>query len=358
VQRHRLVERFFVAKKEFSSQAGYAEVLTDPEAPTELDLDLIYSSQALVTRIGPNGRPSSSTSMPGLVAQMLELLRLESGQRVLEIGAGTGYNAALISEIVGSQQAVVAVDIQEDVIEQTARLLKQAGFGEIKLVVRDGFFGVAEEAPFDRIVATVGLFDVSPHWTHLLLPDGEMLLPVYQGGAAPLLRVRKEGGSAVGRVVGTAGFMAIQGEMRPDVGEPSVPSATPPEPVERVPGWSSGITTSERWHFWFFVTASDRRGSLLAIPGHDDGYTWRNWTFGLAEGASNAIIDGDDLVLVGDPGPLVQRLEALRSIWESQGRAKASDFEIEFVSKESYAGTQNDLAIERKYHYQVLRLVV
>jgi protein-L-isoaspartate(D-aspartate) O-methyltransferase len=354
VPRHKLVDRFFVANKEYSSQSGYTEIVADPENPTAEDLDLIYSHRALVTRLGLSGMPSSSTSMPGLVANMLELLRLEPAQKVLEIGAGTGYNAALISEIVGSQTNVVTVDIQQDVVEQTLRLLKAAGYGDIKVLTRDGFLGVPEEAPFDRIVATVGLFDISPHWADQLSPDGEMLLPVYQGGAAPLLRVRKEHGSLVGRAVGGSGFMPIQGEMNPGDSQGEAGKSEPEPKIEKHPGWDLGKGMSQRWHFWFFVTASDSRASLLEVPGQDDGDTWSKWTFGLREGSSKVVVGEDELVLVGKAEHLLEKLEQLHELWESRGRPFASDFEVQFVPKDSYVPTPDTLAIERKYHYQVL----
>lgn len=75
VPRHKLVETFFVPGKLFSSTQGYNEVKNDPGDPKDEDLAVIYSHHALITRMGENGLPSSSTSMPGLVGDMLELLR-------------------------------------------------------------------------------------------------------------------------------------------------------------------------------------------------------------------------------------------------------------------------------------------
>lgn len=355
VPRHMLVERFFVGLKEFSTQAGYREVVIDPANPTEEDLELIYSHRALVTRLDPAGRPSSSTSMPALVADMLELLRLEPGHKVMEIGAGTGYHAALISEIVNSQESVVTVDIQPDVVDQAARLLESTGYGDIKVLARDGFFGVDEEAPFDRIVATVGLFDISPHWPRQLADSGEMLLPVYQGGAAPLLRVRKEGESLFGRAVGGSGFMPIQGEMQPEVQTSTPPHTEANLRVEQRPNWNIGTGMSERWDFWFFLTASDSRASVLPVPGQDDGDTWSNWTFGLKEGSTSVVLGQDQLFLVGEADHLLARLNELHELWESEGRPAASDFDVEFVPKDSPT-PRSALAIERRYHHQILKL--
>jgi protein-L-isoaspartate(D-aspartate) O-methyltransferase len=80
---------------------------------------------------------------------MLELLDLAPGLNVLEIGAGTGYNAALMAELVGDQRLVVTLDVLQDVVEQTRRLLARAGYLQIAVLWRDGVQGAAERAPFD-----------------------------------------------------------------------------------------------------------------------------------------------------------------------------------------------------------------
>lgn len=147
---------------------------------------------------------------------MLELLELRPGMKVLEIGSGTGYNAALMAEIVGVHGLVVTVDIEDDVVSQTARLLTKAGYRQVRVLAVDGFFGVPEDSPYDRIIATVGCPDISPHWLEQLSPDGQMLIPLRHRDANPLHQLWKEGDSARGRVVGHSGFMQMEGELRVD----------------------------------------------------------------------------------------------------------------------------------------------
>jgi protein-L-isoaspartate(D-aspartate) O-methyltransferase len=104
VPRHRLLETFFHRPID---AADFTEVHHDPAHPRPQDLELIYSDTALGTRLVERfgaRLPASSTSQPSLVADMLELLEVAPGHRVLEVGAGTGYNAALLAELVGDQR--------------------------------------------------------------------------------------------------------------------------------------------------------------------------------------------------------------------------------------------------------------
>ena len=86
-----------------------------------------YADEAIPTKWQPDGRAISSSSQPAVMAVMLEQLCVEAGQRVLEIGAGTGYNAALLSHLVGEAGAVTTVDIDEDLVEQASRHLAKPG---------------------------------------------------------------------------------------------------------------------------------------------------------------------------------------------------------------------------------------
>jgi len=126
---------------------------------------------------------TSSASQPSMMAIMLEQLDLRAGQRVLEIGAGTGYNAALMARIVGPSGAVTAVDIDEGLVDRAAVHLAAAGVDGVQLVVADGALGHPPGAPYDRIVLTVGSDDVRPEWVAQLSPGGRLLLPLAVRGS-------------------------------------------------------------------------------------------------------------------------------------------------------------------------------
>src|SRR5688572_4600697 len=104
-------------------------------------LDKVYSDVAIVRKRGEEGQWTSSSSMPTIMAIMLEQLDLKPGQRVLEIGTGTGFNAALIASVVGPNGKVVTVDIQPDLVKDARKCLDVAGYDWVETVIGDGGHG-------------------------------------------------------------------------------------------------------------------------------------------------------------------------------------------------------------------------
>ena len=137
-----------------------------------------YRDDAIVTRRGPDGQPTSSSSQPTIMAIMLDQLGLEPGQRVLEIGAGTGYNAALMKYLVGPSGSVITVDLDQDVAREAAAHLAAAGYPEVTVVAGDGAEGHPAGAPYDRVIATVGVSDLAPAWLGQLGPGGRIVVPL------------------------------------------------------------------------------------------------------------------------------------------------------------------------------------
>jgi protein-L-isoaspartate(D-aspartate) O-methyltransferase len=141
-----------------------------------------YADEAVAVQFAA-GVATSSASQPSMMAIMLEQLGLQRGHRVLEIGAGTGYNAALMARIVGPTGRVTAVDIDEELVERAAGHLASAGVEGVELVAADGALGHPPGAPYDRIVLTVGSDDVRPEWVAQLAPGGRLLLPLAVRGS-------------------------------------------------------------------------------------------------------------------------------------------------------------------------------
>lgn len=141
-----------------------------------VELQKVYSDTYVTTKL-ENDVPISSSSQPAIMAYMLEQLELQPGQRVLEIGAGTGYNAALMAHIVGEAGKVVTIDIDEDIVEAARGHLHAADLSQVQVLCADGSAGYPDLAPYDRIILTVSADDITSAWREQLQQGGEMVLP-------------------------------------------------------------------------------------------------------------------------------------------------------------------------------------
>ncbi len=174
-----------------------------------------YLDDAIVTKRDADGQPISSSSQPAIMAIMLDQLTLAPGQRVLEIGAGTGYNAALMRHIVGPSGAVVSVDIEADLAERARGHLAGAGYPDVTVVAADGADGYPPGAPYDRVIATVGVSDLAPAWLHQAGPGARIVVPLDVRGSQLAVAFGRagSGGHWVSRSIAPCGFMRMRGSL-------------------------------------------------------------------------------------------------------------------------------------------------
>ncbi|MET8563398.1 methyltransferase domain-containing protein [Streptomyces flaveolus] len=138
-----------------------------------------YADVPLATRLR-DGELLSSSSQPSLMARMLVALRVEDGNRVLEVGAGTGYNAALLAHRLGADDLVTTIDLEPEITESARQHLAASGHHPV-VVTGDGARGVPERAPFDRIIATCELPTVPRAWLAQCRPGARILTPLATG---------------------------------------------------------------------------------------------------------------------------------------------------------------------------------
>jgi protein-L-isoaspartate(D-aspartate) O-methyltransferase len=150
-------------------------------------------------------------SQPYIVALMTDLLKPEPNHRVLEIGTGSGYQAAILAELTDQ---VYTLEIIEGLGEQAARRLERIGYQNITCKVADGYYGWESEAPFDAIVVTAAASHVPPPLLKQLKPGGRMVIPV--GGrfqVQQLMLIEKtEAGKITNRQILPVRFVPLTGE--------------------------------------------------------------------------------------------------------------------------------------------------
>jgi protein-L-isoaspartate(D-aspartate) O-methyltransferase len=164
-----------------SSRGGLADPVRDPRVlqamrevprhrfvPAEV-LDYAYSDHPL-----PIGH-GQTISQPYMVAKMTELVAPRSGYRVLEVGTGSGYQAAVLSELVAE---VYTIEIVAPLGERARQLLAELGYENVRVRIGDGYRGWPDKAPFDAIVVTAGADEVPPPLIEQLKPGGRMVIPV------------------------------------------------------------------------------------------------------------------------------------------------------------------------------------
>ncbi len=170
-----------------------------------------YQDEAFVIKTGDDGMPVSSSSQPAIMAIMLEGLGLAPGHRVLEIGTGTGFNAALMAFLVGEQGCVVTVDIDADLVARARANLAAAGFADVVVTCGDGGFGAPGHAPYDRIIVTAGAWDLAPAWLAQLGPGGRIVLPLSVRGIQLCVALEREAGHWRSRSACRCGFIRMAG---------------------------------------------------------------------------------------------------------------------------------------------------
>jgi len=168
-----------------------------------------YQSQAYADHPLPIGY-GQTISQPYIVALMSELLQLEPTDRVLEIGTGSGYQAAILGEIVGE---VYTVEIVEPLAAEATERLARLGYDNVHVLNADGYFGWAEHAPFDAIIVTAAPDHIPAPLVEQLTDGGKLVIPVGPpGGYQTLWEITKSGEEIQKRNVTGVLFVPLTGE--------------------------------------------------------------------------------------------------------------------------------------------------
>lgn len=293
-------------------------------ATSEATLSTLFDpDRALaVKRPSPGGEVTSTASAPRVLAAQIDLLGLEPGHSVLEIGTGPGYFAAVLAEVVGPDGAVTTVDIDATVAEPAAARLKAEGYDQVHVVVGDGHAGVPERAPFDRVVASVGCADVSAAWLAQLTDDGRALVPLLLGGVHPMVLVDRDG---VGSMVSRSGYVAIQGvqgdaNLWASAARTVGPSRGAALPAAIARALRPSGAQAPAWDLGVWVALHDPGAGPLAALSRRDGAARIDVEAGavLRSPGAGGVAVADDLV-------------ELAGLWVQAGSPRMEDYRVRFV---------------------------
>lgn len=298
VPRHRFTPRF-----SYRDLDGQVRELSQ-DAGREW-LSVVYTDASLITQYDNDGAASSSSSQPSVMATMLEALDVGDHDRVLEIGTGTGYNAALVCQRLADTQ-LTSIDIDPDLID-----LARARLGAMSLhptlIAGDGMAGAPDHAPFDKIIATCGTPRIPPALLTQLRPGGRLVTNI---GRALVALDRTDTGASGPLLPMSAAFMFA----RHDTSQAAPPAADDVRPTApRVTDLPSDALVSGE----FAVLAS------LIAPSARHLWTIDTHTITDAATGSQATYNRDART-VAEHGSrkLWAELEALYHIWDTAGRPK------------------------------------
>jgi protein-L-isoaspartate(D-aspartate) O-methyltransferase len=356
-----------------------------PNVPVEA----AYEDDVIFTK-SREGVSVSALPSPSISADMLEVLDVRPGQAVLEIGAGTGYNAALLAELAAPEGRVVTIDIDQDIVDDAVANLRAAGaLDRVHVYCGDGGFGRAEEAPYDRVLVTVGAWDVPPAWVDQLVVGGRLVVPLEIHDVHKLITFERRPDRLTSVDVRDCRFVRMRGAFagseqqvplagtgiylstsRPELvsarvaaalREPAVRSARPPIALD--PENLLGA-----FRLWLALRADDF--CLLSLEGDALGESSiRGWSKGSAAFASAPGILCDDSVCLVERGdeerPILRshgrsageperRLVELLREWDGGGRPFADGLRVEATPLGAGPGQAGDgYVVERRWQRYV-----
>ena len=309
-------------------------------------LATLYADNPLTLFGDDDDNVPSTISQPSFVLRMLDLLQFEPGQTVLELGAGSGWNAALIGRLVGPSGRVYSLEIIPEVAKRAADTIAELGITNVRVITADGGDGYAAGGPYDRITFTAGTYDL-PRQFHEQIKAGGLLLVVIKnkGGGDNLFLLRKTEDHFESVYSMPCGFVQLTGKYKLDGFDPIT--------IEMLPEWGElrhqEIARRSFWwggkgREWFMRQTAGIRSFLgVTEPSFrafkiekTQGVGTEHRYFGLCdrENMSLVLALNDELISYGN-ATATERLLGLTHRWIDLGMPGASSFRLRVYRSDS-----------------------
>lgn len=299
----------------------------------------LWGEEADFESLRENPVQTSTISQPFIVLKMIELLQLRPGHTVFEVGCGSGWNAALMAEMVGEQGRVVSTEIIKPIAEQARQRLAAMGFAErVEVRLSDASLGAKDAAPFDRIIFTAGANDIPTPLIEQLKPGGIMLFVMNTDlGSDMLLVLEKRADHLAALSKEPCGFVPMisehlpPGEALPKLSAVLEERGISADPVTlRAPFWWGGLR-EERLFQWFmsFTLGYFAVAEPAALPLQVDTHPGlSSFAVPSSTGTGLAVALPDRLEQYGT-GDALQRLKGVLQRWLDQGMPTISAMNLE-----------------------------
>lgn len=308
--------------------------VTQEQVGQDYWLDLAYQDVTWVTQLdgtdapgSPQGIPTSSSTMPGLVVRMLEDLDVRDGDRVLEIGTGTGYSTALLAHRLGGD-LVTSVEVDPGVAGRAASALLTAGYAP-HLVTGDGLTGHQDRAPYDRIIATCSVRHIPWAWLAQAAPDARIVATLsgwMNGSGLAALTVAKDG-TAHGRFLpAMVSFMSARAHAAPPF-DRTLPGRDGDSRAARY-----GADILDDWTAAFLAQLAASEVTCFQVS--PDGTRFDTLLTEPATGSYAWLTGGDDGWAVVQQGPtrIWDQVEETLATWDDAGRPAQEQLAIEITT--------------------------
>ena len=246
VPRHAFLRKLFVmSNRERTEWLPY-----NLDYKREHDRRLAYRDESFVVQTR-NGIPSITCNAPGVIVKSLEALQVKKGRKVLEVGAGTGYSAALISEIVEDPSLVTSIEIDGFFARQAKENLHAVNLDKVTVVKRDGTYGYEPNAPYEKMLVNSSCRHIPKYWLNQLTPAGSLLAIRKDSHTQQLLYLERKDGQLSGPSLGFAAFPELNRTENERVALLDFP-----DPVVKMP-WDSHLTLSREQKSAFQLLKDD-----------------------------------------------------------------------------------------------------
>ncbi len=346
VPRHRFVHRFRLGD----------EVVHDADADEASHLATIYSD-TVMEHVGADGeRLLSTNSQPSYVLWLLHLLGIEPGQRVLEIGSGSGWLAAVIGRLVGPEGSVTGIEILAGLAAQSRIDLAAVGADNVTILTGDAGRGHAASGPFDRVMITAGVWDLPALVFDAVVEGGRVLAPIELRDSrwCHVAALRRHGGRFEAERAIPGGFVPLTGNgqqrarVRVGIADLSLAEGLRRAPRFRrtLPLGAPDRSDAAARDFRAFLGRAE--ADLVVVAERRDVAPSRGPVFGLADGTGSlALWDAGELRGAGDPSAF-RRMLAAHDLWAGLGSPGAASWGLTVVRSGMARPTPERQWIERR----------